>query len=158
MSYKGHFSPKNLAKYNGEQTPFYRSLWERRVFNWCDTSSDVASWSSETVIVPYLCKTDGKAHRYFVDLKITFNDGKTILVEIKPFKQTQPPKKRTHVTRPYLAEVLTWAKNTSKWEAAKEYAEVRGWEFKIWDEIFLKENLGITTVGSLPRYKRKKKA
>ena len=43
--------------------------------------------------MPYKWDIDKKMHRYFVDLKITFNDNKTILIEIKPNKETSPPKR-----------------------------------------------------------------
>tara|TARA_Y100000996_G_scaffold97270_1_gene69770 strand:+ start:7204 stop:7479 length:276 start_codon:yes stop_codon:yes gene_type:complete len=86
--------------------------------------------------------TDGKMHRYFVDLKITFTNGKTVLVEIKPKKQTKPPKKPTRKTRRHLKEVRTYAMNISKWSFAEEYAKDRGWEFQVWTEDTLKD-LGI---------------
>jgi hypothetical protein len=37
---------------------------------------------------------------------------------------------------------MTYIKNQSKWEAAKEYAENRGWKFDIWTEKTIK-GLGI---------------
>jgi hypothetical protein len=84
-------------------------------------------------------------HRYFVDLKITFNEGHTILVEIKPKRQTKPPKKQTRRTRRYIKEVMTYGMNISKWTFAEEYAKDRGWEFQIWTEDKLKE-LGIQII------------
>ena len=77
-----------------------------------------------------------------MDLKITYDTGKTILVEIKPKRQTKPPKKKTKKTRRYITEVMAYGKNTSKWEYAEEFAKSRGWEFQIWTEDTLKE-LGI---------------
>src|SRR5574343_1605682 len=100
MAYKGKFKPKNPHKYRGDPTDIiYRSLWERNAFRWCDTSDAVEQWSSETVVVPYICKTDGKRHRYFVDLWIRLANGKTMLVEIKPKAQVIPPTKRSRVTK-----------------------------------------------------------
>lgn len=146
MAYKGRYTPKNPHKYRGDPTDvIYRSLWERNAFRWCDTSSDVEQWSSETVVVPYICKTDGKGHRYFVDLWIKFANGKTLLVEIKPKKQVQPPVKKSRISKQYLAEVLTYTRNTSKWVHADRYAKDRGWDFQIWDEDHLKQ-LGIITL------------
>jgi len=147
MSYHGHFTPRNPAKYKGDSTSIiYRSLWERQVFKWCDTTDEVEAWSSESVIVPYISQVDGKKHRYFVDLKIRFSSGKTILVEIKPFKQTIPPVKRKKVTKAYLAEVMTWGTNVSKWKAAETYALDRGMEFCIWTENELRK-LGLVVYG-----------
>jgi len=146
MAYKGRYSPKNPQKYNGDATDIiYRSLWERNAFRWCDSSDEVVQWSSETVVVPYICKTDGKRHRYFVDLWIRFKSGKILLVEIKPKSQIQPPTKKSRVTKQYLAEVLTHARNKSKWLYAEKYAQDRGWDFQIWSEDHLKQ-LGIMTL------------
>ncbi len=143
MSYKGKWRPKNREKYEGDPTRItYRSLWERQAFKWCDQNPSIRSWSSESVVVPYRLMTDGKMHRYFVDLKITFTNGKTVLVEIKPKKQTKPPKKPTRKTRRHLKEVRTYAMNISKWSFAEEYAKDRGWEFQVWTEDTLKD-LGI---------------
>ena len=143
MSYKGKWRPKNREKYEGDPTRItYRSLWERQAFKWCDQNPSIRSWSSESVVVPYRLMTDGKMHRYFVDLKITFTNGKTVLVEIKPKKQTKPTKKPTRKTRRHLKEVRTYAMNISKWSFAEEYAKDRGWEFQVWTEDTLKD-LGI---------------
>lgn len=147
MAYRGRYKPKNPDKYVGDPTDIiYRSSWERAVFKWCDEKDEIVSWSSETVVIPYRCKTDGKIHRYFVDLLIKFNNGKTILVEIKPHAQTQEPKTPKRKTRRYYAECLTWAKNKSKWEAAEEWALDRGIEFHIWTEKALAK-LGILILG-----------
>ena len=43
------------------------------------------------MVVPYFYEVDKKYHRYFVDLKVTFISGKTVLIEIKPDKETKPP-------------------------------------------------------------------
>lgn len=142
MTYRGTFSPKNPSKYRGDVTNIvYRSLWERQVFRWLDEQSFIASWSSEEVVIPYVCKTDGRVHRYFVDVKFTFTDGRVMLVEIKPKKETLPPKS-ARKTKRYITEVMTYAKNISKWEAATEYAKDRKWTFEVWTEDFLR-GLGI---------------
>lgn len=145
MAYKGKYFPKNVKKYEGDpHNIVYRSLWERQVFRWCDLNPDVEKWGSETVIIAYNCATDGKMHRYFPDLKIKFSNGTTLLIEIKPDKQTRMPKKHGNKqTRKFLKESLKYMKNESKWKAAIEYAEDRDWKFQIWTEKTLK-NLGIT--------------
>ena len=141
--YKGKFYPKNPAKYKGDVTNItYRSHWERQLFRWLDEQSFVASWSSEEVVIPYRCKTDGQLHRYFVDVKLTFTDGRTLLVEVKPAKETEPPKKPSRKTARYITEVMSYAKNMSKWESALDYAADRGWTFEIWTEDTLRK-LGI---------------
>jgi hypothetical protein len=135
MAYRGKFNPKNLNKYEGDWRRIeYRSLWERQVFRFCDDNDAIVRWSSEEVVVPYRCKTDNRVHRYFVDLKITFKNGDTYLVEIKPKKETVEPKKRATKSKGYLTEVLKYVKNISKWESADEYAKQRGWKFEVWTE------------------------
>jgi hypothetical protein len=69
-------------------------------------------------------------------LTIKRTDGRTILVEIKPLHQTQPPKKKN------LNEALTYMKNTSKWKYAKRYCDDRGYKFEVWTEKTL-EGFGI---------------
>jgi hypothetical protein len=140
--YKGKFRPKNLNKYKGDiNNIIYRSHWEKQVFKWCDEQTDIVAWASESVIVPYRCKTDNRMHRYFPDIYIKFKDGKICLVEIKPKKETKEPKKRKKTKR-YINEVMTYIKNQSKWEAATDFANDRGWEFQVWTEDTIK-GLGI---------------
>ena len=139
MAYSGKYKVKNLAKYRGDPDKVvYRSSWEKACFQWCDANPKVKSWSSEETVVPYKWDIDKKMHRYFVDLKITFTDNKTILVEIKPSKETTPPK-RPDKSKRYIGEAMTYVKNMNKWEAADAYAKDRGWEFQVWTEDTLYE-------------------
>jgi len=88
MAYSGRYQVLNPKKYLGDHTNvIYRSLWERDCFKWCDMNPKVKAWSSEEVIIPYYYEVDKRYHRYFPDLKIIFSN-KTILVEIKPDKET----------------------------------------------------------------------
>jgi hypothetical protein len=143
MAYQGKYQVKNIAKYEGDASKVvYRSLWEAKLMQWCDLNPDVIKFSSEEVIIPYRCKTDGEMHRYFVDFKITFKNGKVLLVEVKPDCQTKPPKRPQRMSAGYITETATYVKNISKWEAAVEYANSRGWEFRIFTENTL-EKMGI---------------
>lgn len=138
-TYKGKFTPKNKEKYIGNCNDIvYRSLWERNAMRWCDENRDVKKWSSETIIIPYYCTTDKKKHRYFIDLFIEFSNGEKYCIEIKPKKQTLPPKRKT------LIESATYAKNAAKWNAAHTWCLDRGLKFTIWTEETL-EKLGIKT-------------
>ena len=83
-----------------------------------------------------------------MDLKITFTNGQTILVEIKPEKETNPPK-RPDKSKRYINEAMTYVKNMNKWEAANEYAKDRGWGFQIWTEKTL------TEMGIMPTQSKK---
>lgn len=141
-TYSGKYKVKNRKKYKGDaDNVVFRSMWERNAFAWCDDHSEIKEWSSEEVVIPYYYDVDKRYHRYFIDLKITFKNGKTILVEIKPAKETQPPK-RPDKSKRYLTEAMTYVKNQNKWAAASEYAKDNGWSFEIWTEHKL-EALGI---------------
>ena len=115
-----------------------RSSWETRFASWCDKNPSIVRWSSEETVIPYVCPTDNKLHRYFIDFKIKVQqkDGsvRTYLIEIKPAKQTIPPVFPGRRTQKYLAESYGFIKNQAKWKAATEYAKDRGWEFKILTE------------------------
>jgi len=138
MAYSGRYKVKNPSKYKGDfQNVKYRSLWERQAFKWLDLNPSIIKWSSEEVVVPYKCKTDGKMHRYFVDLYIETIQGE-YLIEIKPEKETKEPKRRSRKSQKYLKEVMTYVKNQSKWEAAGRYAQNRGMKFEVWTENTLK--------------------
>lgn len=141
MAYRGKYTPVNVDKYCGDPKDVtYRSLWERNTFRFIDANKDVKRWGSETVIVPYRCKTDGKMHRYFTDIYVEFKSGQTYLIEIKPSKETKPPKSPKNGKRSprFIREVMTYAKNSSKWAAAELYCKERGWIFEIWTEHSLK--------------------
>lgn len=145
--YSGKYQVVNPGKYEGDSTNvIYRSSWEAQVFKWLDLNPNVESWGSEVIAIPYICKTDGKQHRYFVDLKVRFKSGKVVLVEIKPKAQTKPPEKRRK-TKKYIEEVMTYAKNVSKWQSATQYAKHHDWDFQIWTEETLTNSLGINMGG-----------
>lgn len=145
MYYQGKYTPRHPEKYEGDPTQIiYRSSWELKFFNWCDSNPSIVKWCSEEIIIPYRCPTDNRVHRYFPDAKIQVRDkdGKlhVYIVEIKPYKQTKSPVKRRQTQQQYLNEVMTWGKNTAKWKATEEYCKDRGYKFKLITE----RELGIT--------------
>ena len=85
-------------------------------------------------------------------MMIEQSNGDIILVEIKPAKQTIPPKNPKRKTKKYLNEVSAYIKNTSKWTYAQEYAKSRGWKFQIWTEVTLK-NIGVKMINESPKKK-----
>jgi hypothetical protein len=103
---------------------------------WCDNHPAVVAWTSEYPI-PYYSQVDGRMRRYFVDffVKIRGQDGreKTLMVEVKPEEQTKAPirPRRSDPKRMqrYLAECETYQVNSDKWEAAREFAKKKGFEF-----------------------------
>ena len=164
MAYSGYYKVKNPKKYKGDFTNvIYRSLWEKSVFMWCDVNPKVKGWSSEEIIIPYYYEADKRYHKYFPDVKIIFED-KTLLIEIKPEKETLPPTGPKRTKR-YINEGFTYIKNMNKWEAAESYCKDRKWQFQIWTEKTLQE-MGLLTkpvpgkikkpLKRLPPFRRKK--
>lgn len=148
MSYKGFFKPKNAFKYKGDPSAIvFRSSWELKFMNYLDAHQDVISWSSEEFCIPYKSPIDGRIHRYFPDfwVKQQNKDGvvETIVVEIKPYKQTKPPEVRKRKTKQYINEVMTWGINSAKWEAAAAFCADRSWRFV----IFTEKELGLALNG-----------
>lgn len=137
--HQGQFIPKNPEKYIGDVTDIrFRSGWELKCMSFFDTNPNVISWNSEGIVIPYMCATDGKMHRYFVDFLVKFKkrDGSivTTLIEVKPEKQTKPPVAPKRRTKRFLKEVETYAKNRSKWDYAIEWCKQKGIEFTILTE------------------------
>jgi len=133
------WKPKNPQKYLGDYNNIWaRSSWEVRVMNWFDRNPDVIEWGSEELIIPYISPVDGRPHRYFPDffVKVKTKEGKvkTMVVEVKPDRETKEPKQKQRITKQYIQEVVTYGVNQAKWKYAEEYCLDRGWEFKILTE------------------------
>ena len=105
---------------------------------YCDKNERILEWGSEEIALPYRSPVDNKIHRYFPDfyIKVQENTGriKRYLIEVKPHKQTQKPKKPKRQTKNYLREVYEQAKNQAIWKAAYEFCKDRLWEFKVMTE------------------------
>ncbi len=116
-----------------------------------DEHPDVLEWSSEEIIIPYRSPIDRKLHRYYPDFLVKKRNRngvvETVLIEVKPLAQTQPPTlmetKNNKPTRRYIKEVMTWGVNSAKWKAAEEYCKDRKWKFVIITE----RELGINANG-----------
>ena len=144
MAYKGRYTPKNPKKYKGDyHNIVYRSLWERKFMVYCDNSDNILEWGSEEIIIPYLSPWDGKLHRYFPDFYIKVRQAsgniKKFIIEVKPKKQTKPPKPVHRKTKKWLNEVKTYSINEAKWKSASKWCSDNDMEFKILTE----EELGI---------------
>lgn len=143
-TYKGRFIPKNRGKYIGDYSNIiYRSSYELKFMKWCDLNDSVVRWASEEIVIPYISPVDRKQHRYFVDffIEVITKNGeiKRYIVEVKPYKYTQPPEIPKRKTKRFISEVKQWGVNTAKWESAKKYAKRKGWEFIVITE----KDLGI---------------
>lgn len=134
---QGYFKPQNPQKYRGDVNNIvYRSRWEFVLFKMLDTHPDVIEWASEEIVIPYICPTDNRWHRYYPDVFIKQKNAngeiEKVLIEIKPFAETQPPKKTKHKkTKRLLYESMTYAKNRAKWMYAEAFCKKHGMRFEI---------------------------
>jgi hypothetical protein len=145
-TYKGRFRPKNPKKYRGDIRMIeYRSSWELKFMNYCDLNESIEQWQSEEKAIWYWNPVQKKKCRYFPDFIIAYKrkDGIMVkeMIEIKPKKQVDgPPTNPKRRTKAWANAVMTYAVNMAKWEAAREYCEDRGMNFRIITE----NELGIT--------------
>jgi|TARA_Y100001970_G_scaffold281987_1_gene393901 hypothetical protein len=142
MAYKGIYRPQNRHKYKGDPTRIiYRSLWEKKFMHWCDKNVNVLEWGSEEIIIPYRSPVDNRPHRYYPDfyVKARTKDGRLAksIIEIKPYKQTLPPKRKKQKSKTFLTEVKTYTVNQAKWRAARAYCADRRMTFLVLTEHHL---------------------
>jgi len=139
MAYKTKYKINNKDKYIGNPSNIIcRSLWERRVCKYLDENVNVLKWGSEELTIPYYSPMDNKNHKYFPDFiaKIKNKDAstKTVIIEVKPKKQTKPPKTPKRKTKNYINECVTYTINEAKWDAANKFCKSRDWDFIILTE------------------------
>lgn len=144
---QGIYKPMTGGGYVGCKNPRYLSSWELKFFRWCDHNPSVVKWGSESIKVPYVSPIDGKVHNYLVDNIVHLRNKHGLvekyIVEIKPKKQTIPPKKHGNKKRStVLYEHYTYQTNLAKWKAAEEWARRHRFKFLILteDHLFSKKN------------------
>lgn len=132
---QGQFIPSNPKKYLGDPTKIeFRSSWELKCMKNFDLSQDIVAWNSEDVKIKYIHPKDGLYHTYFMDFLIVDKNKKVHLIEVKPYKETVPPKPQGKKKARYLKECLTYEINQAKWAYARKYCQARGWNFVILTE------------------------
>lgn len=129
---QGYINPQQCTKLFESQKSkpiIFRSSWEKRFVEWCETCGDVVRWGSECLEIKYINIIDKKIHSYYPDYLIELQDGTRAVIEIKPYAQTQRPGSRASE---YAKE--QYLRNRSKWEYAKKFCEENGWKFWILTE------------------------
>ena len=140
------YHPVNKEKYMGKEGfAVCRSSWEVNVCRWMDSNPFVLQWKSEPFGIPYIDpslkdrKGLPKRRRYYPDflakIKNRYGNIDVWLIEVKPFKETVPPRKTARKSKKTnIYEDRTWQVNTAKWRAAQAYCDRKGWMFKILTE------------------------
>lgn len=120
----------------------YKSSLEHIAFRYADYNKNIVNFSVEPFAIKYLKPTDGKIHRYYIDLFLEFKSGDKFLVEVKSKGETIPPKKPSRKTdktiRNYQRAMQTYLVNQAKWTAAEEFAKLNNMRFIILTEEELK--------------------
>lgn len=100
-----------------------------------DENPSVLSWGSETVVIRYRDPVTNRVRSYYPDFKVTLRNKKgkieTLIVEVKPARETKPP---TRKSKYYESYMKTYATNQAKWRAAKVVCENREWDFRVLTE------------------------
>lgn len=141
-----YYAVQNPNKYIGPLNKcIYRSSYELKFMKHCDSSDRVIKWSSEPLAIDYFDPIKQVMKPYNVDFYMKVEDElgntKEYIVEVKPFRQLSPPeqpKRRTlKMINSYNEAMKTYIINYSKFNAAKLYAESRGWEFIVVSEKYI---------------------
>lgn len=127
---QGYIDPRSCKKLISDvkyDKIIYRSSYELKFITWLESSKKVKQWASECFYIPYIF-IDGTTHKYYPDYFIEMEDGSKMVVEIKPYNQTQKPLNENC----WAAKEYT--KNKCKWNAAIEFCKNKGYQFKILTE------------------------
>lgn len=120
----------------------YKSSLELNAIKYADFNKHIVRWSLEPFNIKYVKPTDGKVHRYYIDLFLEFSSGDKFLVEVKSKGETVPPTKPKKKTAKsdlnYQKALMTYHVNQAKWKAAKEFAAANNMRFIILTEDQLK--------------------
>lgn len=135
------YTPKFINKYIGRYPIKFRSSWELRFAQWLDYNESVIKWSSERHAISYYDPVQMKYRRYFPDFyaKIKSDNRYTeYIIEIKPKKETRPPRKTNKQSKKTkLWQEATYITNSAKFQAAQEYCRKFGYCWKIVSEDIL---------------------
>lgn len=132
---QGYFPLDECKKYIGVGPIIYRSSWENKFCIYCETNSHVVKWSSEPFEIKYWNPIKEKYSKYHPDFFVLLDDGKKLVIEVKPssqIKKPEPPKRKTFKTVKnyrYLSE--QYILNMAKFAAATAWCEKKGYTFKI---------------------------
>ena len=111
----------------------YKSSLELKSVRYADYNKHVVKFSVEPFHIKYNKPTDGKIHRYFIDMFLEFSTGDKFIVEIKSSSETRRPRRPSKQTeksiRNYQRACQTFAVNQAKWAAAEEFAKRNSMQF-----------------------------
>ena len=98
-------------------------------------NNSIISWASEEFSIPYVSPKDNRVHKYYPDYLIKVKEKndkiKTYVVEVKPYKQTRPPKPKVAKQNHILLSVLPMQSIKQSGKLQNEFCEDHRIEFKV---------------------------
>lgn len=139
---QGFFIPKqhpekciNVMETDEPQVICWRSSWEKKFCEFCDSNDRMKRWGSEIVKILYPNPLTKKQSFYIPDYYIEYTDAsgreQKYLIEIKPSKEAVMERSGNYYDK------LMIAKNYMKWQAAINFGKKRGIKFKVLTEYDL---------------------
>lgn len=110
----GHFNSTKTGL-----TGIFRSSWEELVFKYLEAESSVVFYKSEPFRIPYIL--ENKKKHYVPDFLVEFQDGRKLLLEIKP------------------KGFLNYDINLAKFAAGRQYCGERGITYEVWSDEKISE-------------------
>jgi len=160
---QGLYIPKykeKVLKLNNQGGIYFRSSWEKKFMIYLDHNSNVKSWSSEGLKIPYqlIHNENGipsiKNHTYYPDFCYTIllknGDVKTVIAEIKPQKEYKnvldikngtlniPENASVKKLKNLEYDIKTARRNSEKWETMIEWCNKKRYSFIVITEEHLK--------------------
>jgi hypothetical protein len=136
---QGKFVPTQPAKYIGNKIPTYRSSWEWRFMQFCDTHPSIQKWACESIKIPYRNPLTGRGSIYIPDFLIQYVDRNNAtnidVIEIKPQNQAVLESVGKNKTRQ-----AQFVQNQAKWSAANAWCRQQGIRFRVVTENELFHN------------------
>lgn len=139
-------SVSGVYAFRGESSVAYESTLERDFVIRHEFNLDVAQVIPQPVAIPFRTPR-GRTYSYTPDFLVLWSLGsnfsissnypKPMLVEIKPSEEWKK----------------NWREWSVKWKAARRYAREQGWEFRIYDESRIRDQV-LKNIMFLSRYQR----
>ena len=140
--------PEKCINYKQSKPIEFRSNLEFEYMFKIDRSNSVLSWGSEVVWIPYYNPVKQRVCQYWVDLIVSTKDFGTVVIEIKPEKEIKaiienkiPKMTKRKKKETFIYEMKMFEINKSKWLAAKEFCDKRGWKFIQLSEKHIKNGM-----------------
>jgi hypothetical protein len=137
-------SVSGVYAFRGETSIPYESTLERDFIIRHEFDLDVSEIIPQPVVIPFKTRS-GRTYSYTPDFLVYRSLGlatysrypKPVLVEVKPYTEWKK----------------NWREWSAKWKAARRFAREQGWEFRIYDESRIRDEV-LKNIMFLSRYQR----